>query len=117
MKRPAGPQRPSRKFTRLVLLLRLAWLVPVTLLGLHYFLTNLHLLAREMYLHHDSWTALAGPLTRAGAGGALLYFTWKIWRKTWLILTDKLYPEKSALAWQAVWLALLILLPYWIYRG
>lgn len=114
---PPQPQRPSRRYTRLVLLLRLAWLTPVTLIGLHYFLKNLHHLSREMYLHHESWAALASPITGTVSGGALLFFVWKIWRKTWLIVTDRLYPERSAAAWQAVWIVLLLLLPYWIYRG
>jgi len=113
----ARPQRPSRKFTRLVLALRLAWLLPVTLLGLHYSFRNLHELSRQMFMHHDSWASLANPLVGAAAGGALLFFTWRIWRKTWLIMTDRLYPEKAALTWQIVWLILLVILPYWIYRG
>lgn len=116
MKR-AARQRPSRRFVRAVLALRLAWLLPVTLLGLHYTWTNLHALSREMFRHHDAWAPVTKPLTSAAAGGLLLFFTWRIWRKTWLVVTDRLYPEKSALAWQAVWLALLVILPYWIYRG
>ena len=110
-------QRPSRKFVRLVLALRLAWLAPVTLIGLHYTWTNLHLLSGLMFVPHGSWAPLVKPLTSAAAGGVLLAFTWRIWRKTWLIVTDKLYPEKSALAWQIVWIVLLAALPYWIYRG
>jgi len=110
-------QRPSRKFVRLVLALRLAWLAPVTIIGLHYFFRNLHGLSGLMFLQHESWTALVKPLSGAAAGGALLYFTWRIWKKTWYILTDRIYPEKSALAWQIVWLVLLLILPYWIYRG
>jgi hypothetical protein len=119
MRRGVKPQpaRPSRRFTRLVLLLRLAWLAPVTLIGLHYFLKNLHQLSREMYLHHESWAVLTSPITGAVSGGALLFFVWRIWKKTWLIITDRLYPESSALAWQIVWIVLLLLLPYWIYRG
>lgn len=113
----AARQRPSRRFVRAVLALRLAWLLPVTLLGLHYTWTNLHRLSGRMFTRHDAWSPVTEPLTAAAAGGLLLFFTWRIWRKTWLIVTDRLYPEKSALAWQAVWLALLVILPYWIYRG
>lgn len=113
---PPQPQRPSRRYTRLVLVLRLAWLVPVTLIGLHYFLRNMHRLASEMYQHH-AVAAVAAPLGGALAGAALLFFVWKIWKKTWLIVTDRLYPERSAAAWQVVWIVLLILLPYWVYRG
>ncbi len=111
------PRRPSRRYTRLVLLLRLAWLAPVTLIGLHYFLRSMHQLASEMYLRHATLATLAGPLTGSAAGAALLFFVWKIWKKTWLIVTDRLYPERSAAAWQVVWIILLILLPYWVYRG
>jgi hypothetical protein len=118
VKRPvAGPQRPSRRFVRLVLVLRLAWLVPVTLIGLHYFLLNLHRLSGAMFTPLADRGPLAVPLGEAAAAAALLFFTWRIWKKTWLIVTDRLYPEKSALAWQIVWLILLLALPYWIYRG
>jgi hypothetical protein len=110
-------QRPSRRFVRLVLLLRAVWLLPVTALGLHYFFLNLYRLTSVMFVRHGDWTQITRPLSAAAAGAALLYFTWRIWRKTWLIVTDRLYPERSALAWQVVWIVLLLALPYWIYHG
>ncbi|HAN05031.1 MAG TPA: hypothetical protein DCW72_02005 [Elusimicrobia bacterium] len=116
MRRRGAPQRPPRKFVRLVLGLRLAWLLPLTLIALHYTALNLYRLS-ALLAEGGSWSGLAEPLTGCAAGGAVLFFGWRIWRKTWLILTDRLYPERSALPWQVVWIALTLLLPYWIYHG
>jgi hypothetical protein len=102
---------------RLVLALRLAWLLPLTLVALHYTVLNLYRLSGAMFARSGAWRDIADPLTGGAAGGAVLFFGWRIWRKTWYVLTDRLYPERSALAWQLVWLALVLFLPYWIYHG
>jgi hypothetical protein len=35
-----------------------------------------------------------------------------MWRKTWDMLLNRVYPEKSAAAWQLCWLLLAVVLPF-----
>ena len=107
------PQRPSRLFTRLVLLLRAAWLVPVTLMALAYALYSLLNLGHMMRYPAGSAVAeLLQAVFGAVLGAAFLFFTWRMWRKTWDMLLDRIYPEPSAPYWQLGWLILAVVLPF-----
>lgn len=107
-------QRPSRKLVRLVLLLRAVWLVPVTLLAAAYAGNSLDGLLRLLRLPAGvfSLELFAGVLFGLALGAAFLFFTWRIWRKTWDLLLDRVVPDPSAVWWQLVWITLLVLLPY-----
>ncbi len=107
-------QRPARKMVRLVLLLRAAWLAPVTLLALAYAGNSLSGLLGLLRLPVGAFSLelFAGVLFGLALGAAFLFFVWRIWRKTWDIVINRVFPEPSAVWWQIVWIVLLVLLPY-----
>lgn len=106
------PQRPSRRYVRLVLALRAAWLLPVSALALIYAGFSLFTLLRVLFFPMGvAWRMLPNALFGAAVAGLFLFFTWRIWRKTWDIVTDRVYPEKSAAAWQVCWIVLAVILP------
>jgi hypothetical protein len=106
-------RRPARKFVRLVLLLRAAWLVPVSLMALAYSGYSGYFLLKLMrYQAAAAALEFAEALFGAALGAAFLFFTWRMWRKTWEMLQDRLYPERSAAAWQICWLLLAVVLPF-----
>ncbi len=110
---PPRPPRPSRRFTRLVLALRAAWLVPVTLMALAYAVYSLFNLGHMMRYPAGSAVAeLLQAVFGAALGAAFLFFTWRMWRKTWDMLLDRIYPEPSAPYWQLGWLILAVVLPF-----
>jgi hypothetical protein len=106
-------QRPARKYVRLVLLLRAAWLVPVTLMALAYSGYSGYFLIKLMrYQAAAAALEFAEALFGAALGAAFLFFTWRMWRKTWDMLLNRVYPERSALAWQLCWIMLAVVLPF-----
>jgi hypothetical protein len=106
-------QRPARKYVRLVLLLRAAWLVPVTLMALAYSGYSGYFLLKLMrYQAAAAALEFAEALFGAALGAAFLFFTWRMWRKTWDMLLNRVYPERSALAWQICWIMLAVVLPF-----
>lgn len=106
-------QRPARKYVRLVLLLRAAWLVPVTLMALAYSGYSGYFLLKLMrYQAAAAALEFAEALFGAALGAAFLFFTWRMWRKTWDMLLNRVYPERSALAWQLCWILLAVVLPF-----
>lgn len=109
-------QRPSRKLVRLVLLLRAVWLVPVTLIAVVYAGNSLAGLLRLLRLPTGAFSLqfFFGVIFGLALGAAFLFFTWRIWRKTWDIMVDRVVPEPSAVWWQLVWVALFVLLPYFL---
>lgn len=106
-------QRPARKYVRLVLLLRAAWLVPVTLMAIAYSGYSGYFLLKLMrYQAAAAALEFAEALFGAALGAAFLFFTWRMWRKTWDMLLNRVYPERSALAWQLCWILLAVVLPF-----
>lgn len=106
-------QRPARKYVRLVLLLRAGWLVPVTLMAVAYAGYSGYFLLKLMrYQAAAAALEFAEALFGAALGAAFLFFTWRMWRKTWDMLLNRVYPERSALAWQLCWIMLAVVLPF-----
>ena len=106
-------QRPARKYVRLVLLLRAVWLVPVTLMAVAYSGYSGYFLLKLMrYQAAAAALEFAEALFGVALGAALLFFTWRMWRKTWDMLLNRVYPERSALAWQLCWILLAVVLPF-----
>ncbi len=106
-------QRPARKFVYAVLLLRLAWLVPVTLMALAYTLYSVtHLVQLMRYPASAAAAEFLEALFGAGLGAAFLFFTWRMWKKTWNMLLNKVYPVRSAVLWQTGWIILAVILPF-----
>jgi hypothetical protein len=106
-------QRPARKMVRLVLLLRAAWLVPVTLMALAYAGYSVFTLGHMMRFPAGSaLLEVLEALFGAGLGAAFLFFVGRMWRKTWDLLLDRIYPEPSAVLWQAGWIILAVVLPF-----
>ncbi|OGR40765.1 MAG: hypothetical protein A2X35_09715 [Elusimicrobia bacterium GWA2_61_42] len=105
-------QRPARKMVRLVLMLRGAWLVPVSLMALAYAGYTLYTLGHLMrYPAGSAVPEFLEALLGAGLGAAFLFFTWRMWKKTWDLMLDRIYPEPSAVLWQAAWIVLAVILP------
>jgi len=88
--------------------------VPVTLLALVYAVNSLFGLLHLLRLPTGAFSLelFLGVIFGLALGAAFLFFTWRIWRKTWDMLVDRVLPEPSAVWWQLVWIALLVLLPY-----
>lgn len=106
-------QRPARRYVRLVLLLRACWLVPVTLMALAYAGYSLFSLGHLMrYPAGSAVTELLEALFGTALGAAFVFFTWRMWRKTWDMVLDRIYPEASAAWWQLAWVLLAVVLPY-----
>lgn len=106
------PPRPPGRFVRLVLALRVCWLAPVTLMALVYagytLLSVLHLMR---FNAAAAFLAFLNSLFGLALAAAFLYFTWRMWRKTWDMLTGRIIPEPSAPFWQAAWIVLAVILP------
>ncbi|OGR68424.1 MAG: hypothetical protein A2081_04610 [Elusimicrobia bacterium GWC2_61_19] len=108
-------QRPARKLVRLVLLLRAAWLVPVTLMALAYAVYSVFTLGHLMrYPAASALLEIFEAFFGVGLGAAFLFFVGRMWRKTWDLLLDRIYPEPSAVVWQAGWIALAVVLPFMV---
>jgi len=107
------PQRPARKFVYAVLLLRLAWLAPLTLMALAYAgYSGIHVARLMRYPVGAAAAEFLEALFGTGLAAAFLFFTWRMWKKTWDMLLNRIYPEKSAAYWQAGWIVLVVILPF-----
>jgi hypothetical protein len=107
------PQRPPRKLVRLVLALRAVWLLPLTVFAALYAGNATWYLFKLMF-YRSAWREFVQALFAAALGAAFLLLTWRIWRKTWDMVLDRIYPERSAVRWQIMWIVLLLLLPYFL---